>query len=139
MAALRMHPHMLGNFKDKKAKLRRNQPPRRAERPGMSDAHLSLIRQLPCTRCGSSSLSDPHHLKSLLSQERGMGLKATDRWTVPLCRAHHDELERLGSRREIGWFSSFGVDPHDLAMCLWNVSGDLDRMRKVLQAHRENA
>ena len=101
----------------------------------MSDAHLSQIRQLPCARCGSVPPSDPHHLKSLLSQERGMGQRATDRWTVPRCRLHHDELERLGSRHELGWFRDFGVDPHDLAIGLWNVSGDLDRMQRVLQAH----
>ena len=136
MAELRMHKPMLGNFKDK-ARRHRKEPPRRSERPGMSDAHLKMIRQLPCTRCGSPAPSDPHHLKSELSHERGMGRRAPDRYTVPLCRGCHDDLERSGTRRERGWFESFGVVPHYLAEGLWRNTGDLDRMRRVLQAHRE--
>lgn len=140
MAELRMHPHLLNNQKEKKWKVRRlDKKNWRSSRPGMSEDHLSLIRQLPCCRCGSSPPSDPHHLKSGLSGERGMALKATDRWTVPLCRSCHDELERLGTRRERDWFESFGIVPHYLAEGLWKMSGNLERMRLVIQAHKENA
>ena len=142
MAELRMHPFKLGNFKDPKAKLRRKEPLRRAERPGMSDAHLDLIRQLPCARCGSPSPSEPHHLKSLLSSERGMARRSSDQWAVPLGPAFgcgcHAEVEKIGTKNEVAWFGEVGIDPHELAMGLWNVTGDKDRMLRVLQAHREN-
>lgn len=106
------------------------------KRPGMSEAHLVLIRRLPCCVSGAAAPSDPHHLKDRLSHERGIGRRATDRWTVPLSRKMHDQLEALGSRREREWFMQHGIeDPLELANALWNVSGDLDRMRKVLQAH----
>jgi hypothetical protein len=59
-----------------------------------------------------------------------------DRWTVPLSRKMHEELERLGSRREWEWFKAHGIeDPLDLANALWHVSGNLEQMRKVLEAH----
>ena len=128
-------PLKLNNQKDPKAKLRKREKPALKQRPGMSEDHLSQIRQLPCARCGSFPPSDPHHLKSLV--ERGMAMRSSDRWTVPLCRGCHDDVERVGTKREISWFGDFGVDPHDLAAGLWNVSGDLDRMQRVLQAHRE--
>lgn len=113
----------------------------RFEREGMSDKHLALIRQLPCTCCPSTRQIEAHHLKSLAAgKERGTGLKATDRWAVPLCKwQHHADIERLGSRREVEWFAQFGIDPHALATALWNATGNLDKMRKVLAAHKEHA
>lgn len=115
---------------------RKNKPKSAAKREGMSKAHLELIRQLPCCVTGTPARSDPHHLLEGLAHERGVARKATDRWAVPLCRAKHDELHRLGSRKEWAWFRDHGIDdPLELAAALWRVSGDLERMRKVLQAH----
>jgi hypothetical protein len=106
------------------------------KRPGMSEKHLSFIRRLPCCASGAAAPSDPHHLKDRLIHERGVGRKATDRWTVPLSRKMHDELEKLGSRREREWFMAHGIkDPLELADRLWHVSGNLEQMRKVLEAH----
>lgn len=110
--------------------------PAAKKRPGMSEKHLSFIRRLPCCASGAAAPSDPHHLKQYLSSERGVGRKSTDRWTVPLSRKMHEELERLGSRREWEWFKAHGIeDPLDLANALWHVSGNLEQMRKVLEAH----
>lgn len=110
----------------------------RDKREGMSAKHLVLIRQLPCSLCPSTGV-DPHHLKSLAAaKERGVGLKATDKWTVPLCRFHHSDIERLGSRREVAWFMDHGIDPHALAHGLWLATGDLGRMLSVLRAHQEH-
>jgi len=106
------------------------------KRPGMSECHLMLIRLLPCCASGRHAPSDPHHLRQGLSHERGVGRKATDKWAVPLSRMMHDDLHRLGSNRELEWFQTHGIaDPLELANALWMSTGDLDRMRKVLEAH----
>lgn len=110
------------------------------ERPGMSAAHLALIRKLPCTCCYRIRGNEAHHLKSLAAaKERGVGMKATDRWTVSMCApfGHHHELEQLGSRREVEWFwDNFGINPHALADALWRGTGDLARMGRIMLAHK---
>lgn len=112
----------------------------RDKRPGMSPEHLALVRQLPCTCCYLDRHTECHHLKSGPAfKERGIGLKATDRWVLPLCGpyGHHHELEQFGSRREFDWFwSNFGINPHALANALWHASGDLTRLNRVLLAHK---
>lgn len=65
-----------------------------------------------------------------------MGLRATDRHTVPLCAADHAALHAGGSRNERRFFLSRGVDALALADALWRATGDLGRMRAILEAHR---
>lgn len=114
----------------------------RQERPGMSEKHLSLIRQMPCCVCMEARpkvIVDPHHLKSGPAKaERGVYLKATDRWSLPCCRVHHEMVERLPSTKETQFFMDAGVDPHDLALALWQATGDVERMVAVLIGHREH-
>jgi hypothetical protein len=108
-------------------------------RPGMDPRHLTMLRRLACTVCPEHRATDPHHLKSgPCVRERGVGMKATDRW-IPLCWLHHDELERLGSRRERDWFLERGIDPHLLAQALWFARGDYEKMLRVLTAHKQQA
>ena len=131
--------HRIGNFRPSLAERNAKRPKRGSQRPGMSGTHLELIRLMPCSACLKvNGKSDPHHLKSLGAKaERGVGLKATDRWAVPLCRSCHNEIEAISSPREPKWFADFGVaDVHELAHALWHATGDLGRMIKVLMAHR---
>jgi hypothetical protein len=114
----------------------KNRPKAAERREGNSKAHLALIRQLPCCLTGKFGPSDPHHLLEGLAHERGVGRKATDRWALPVCRAKHDELHRVGSRQEHAWFRKHGIaDPLEFAAALWRVTGDLDRMLRVWEAH----
>lgn len=117
-------------------KAKRNRKPQGARRPGMSEEHLALIRQLPSCISGTGPC-EAHHLKSgPAKDERGQGQKATDRWAVPLTVMEHSELERIGSRLEEAWFRERGVgDVVELAAALWTNTGDLNRMWKVQQAH----
>jgi hypothetical protein len=118
----------------------RRSPQRASRRPGMSAAHLEAIRQLPCSLCEERRGIQSHHLKSgPAARERGIGMKATDRWAVPLCIDHHAEVERLGSRREREWFLRWAIDPHLLAQALWNAKGEPVRMDFVLRAHKQQA
>ena len=107
-----------------------------SKREGMSERHLELIRQLPCCIGCDHPGGDPHHLKNGTG-ERGMGLRSTDKWAVPMCRAHHDEIERAGSKNEQEWFKARGFKPLALAARLWIVTGSLDQMRAVLLARKE--
>lgn len=105
------------------------------KRPGMSEKHLECIRQMPCCVTLRVPAGECHHLKG--TGERGMGLRSTDRWAVPLSHDKHMELERIGSRNEVRWFQEHGIeDPHELAAALWANTGDLPRMIAVLMAHR---
>jgi hypothetical protein len=128
-------PRLYGNFRterwDRPAHVARYQ-----KRPGMSPYHLELLRLLPCCVTGQNPCGEVHHLKSMI-ESRGFGLRSEDRWGVPLSREPHDLVERVGSRGERAWFLERGIDPHLLAKALWKATGDLDRMRKVLIAHRE--
>lgn len=130
-----------GNFRVRPGK-QPKEPSWREERPGNSEPHLALIRQMPCCVClvmRPEAIVDPHHLQSgEAGKERGVGMRATDKWALPLCRIHHDMLHRLGSRKEKGFFFDSGIDPYDLAVALWNSTGDLERMVKILIAHREH-
>jgi hypothetical protein len=101
----------------------------------MSPAHLALIRQLPSCLSGKGPPCDPHHLR--VPSERGVGLKATDRWAVPLTRVEHEECHTVGSRKEELWFIARGCDVYSLANGLWQQTGDLERMLRVLEAHYE--
>jgi hypothetical protein len=38
-----------------------------------------------------------HHLR--FAQPRGLGMKVSDEFTVPLCRGHHRQLHQAGSDR----------------------------------------
>lgn len=129
------HEHVYGNFRQRSPRKRKNSDWRK-QRPGMDEDHLQLIRKLPCTVCPIYPAGTAHHLKATGTNERGTGVRSTDRWAVPLCVEHHDEIERQGTRNELAWFKSHGIDALDLATALWINTGDLGQMIKVLMAHR---
>lgn len=125
-----------GNFKPPKSarlKAKRLHDPR-ADREGNSHTHLAAIRKLPCCIPDCNKVGcDPHHLKAG-TNERGIGLRSSDRWTVPLCRRHHDEVERVGSRNETKWFGV--LNPIDLAYALWKASPDAAAMTRIVLAQK---
>ena len=77
--------------------------------------HLKFVASQPCLLCGRTP-SDAHHIK--FAEQRAMGRKVGDRFTVPLCRLHHRELHRRGNER--AWWESQGIDPLGIAATLWN-------------------
>ena len=93
--------------------------------------HLKFVAAQPCLVCGRTP-SDPHHIK--FAEQRAMGRKVSDRFTVPICRLHHRELHRRGDER--AWWQCQGIDPLAIAATLWgkthaiappaNLADDMD-------------
>ena len=77
-------------------------------------AHLRYVAQQECLVCARKP-SDPHHLRFM--QPRALGRKASDEFTVPLCRGHHRAVHRTGD--EAGWWKEAGIDPIKVARKLW--------------------
>ena len=76
--------------------------------------HLKFVAAQPCLVCGRTP-SDPHHIK--FAEQRAMGRRVSDRFTVPICRLHHRELHRRGNER--AWWQRQGIDPLAIATTLW--------------------
>jgi hypothetical protein len=113
--------------------------------------HREFVRSLPCVACGGWSNWPPGSLNSECAHVRmgtdgGTALKPSDRYTVPLCggpEGCHARQHQIGEPR---FWSALGVDPLDLALRLWTVSGDLDagvraveRARQSIALHRRAA
>jgi len=130
---------VFGNFKASKGAQKKEKSakkPAAARRPGMSADHLACIRKLPCCACSLIPAGEAHHLKAGTG-ERGAGMRSTDKWAVPLCRTHHDEVERAGSRNEPAVFSRWHIeDALQLASDLWKSTGDMAKMTKIVLAHK---
>ncbi|BBO07662.1 ERF family protein [Bradyrhizobium ottawaense] len=88
------------------------EPPRKR-----SKAHLLFVRGQPCLVCRQTPC-DAHHLK--FAQARALGRKVSDEFTVPLCRAHHQELHQHGNER--AWWANLQIAPLPVAQELWAAS-----------------
>ena len=77
-------------------------------------AHLRFVASQPCLVCGRSP-ADAHHLR--FTQPRAMGLKVSDEFTVPLCRAHHRDNHNHGD--EVAWWERRAIDPMATSRMLW--------------------
>jgi ERF superfamily len=92
--------------------------------------HVRFVARQTCLVCGRQP-SDAHHLR--FAQNRALARKASDEFTVPLCRGHHRELHRDGD--EAGWWEKLGLDPTSAARALWltthpPAAGNLSRSRR---------
>jgi hypothetical protein len=76
--------------------------------------HLRFVAAQPCLVCGRTP-SDPHHIK--FAEQRAIGRRVSDRFTVPICRLHHRELHRRGNER--AWWQKQAIDPLVVASSLW--------------------
>jgi DNA recombination protein Rad52 len=79
--------------------------------------HLHYVASLPCLICQDVP-SHAHHLT--FAQPRGLSLKVSDEFSVPLCAIHHNEVHRAGG--EAFWWKRLGLEPLQVAADLWNKS-----------------
>jgi len=86
-----------------------------------SKEHLRFVAEQPCLICGGSP-SHAHHIR--YAQPRGLGLKVSDEFTVPLCAIHHSENHTTGDERR--WWEKHNLDPLPVARRLWQKSHSAD-------------
>jgi hypothetical protein len=79
-----------------------------------SKEHLRFVAQQPCLICGRSP-SHAHHIR--YAQPKGLALKVSDEFTVPLCAIHHSENHATGDERR--WWKERNCDPLQVANQLW--------------------
>ena len=82
-----------------------------------SKEHLRFVARQPCLICGRTP-SQAHHLR--FAQSRGVALKVSDEFTVPLCAIHHSENHATGDER--AWWQRRNIDPLLIAAALWRKS-----------------
>jgi hypothetical protein len=106
-----------------------------------NEKHLRFVRERPCIICGFSPC-DAAHIKMPDARigkpmSSNIGMKASDHFTLPLCRKHH---ERSHQHPEREWWEYYHLDPVLLALALYAVSGDEqegDRLiTNAMVAHR---
>ena len=67
---------------------------------------LAAIRKLPCVVCGRSPVDAAHSNQS--AHNKGLGIKASDEFTIPLCRQHHieyDQFQKMNRSQSVEWFA----------------------------------
>ena len=79
--------------------------------------HLRFVASQPCLICGRSP-SHAHHVR--YAQSRGLSLKVSDEFTVPLCAIHHRNIHTTGKEQE--WWHERNIDPLKVASALWQHS-----------------
>ena len=94
------------------------------ERRLRDKSHLKFVSMQPCLICGREP-SQAHHLT--FCQRRGLSLKVSDEYTVPLCGLHHDELHRSGAERQ--WWEKHNICPEPVAAELWTKTRVPTEMR----------
>ena len=71
-----------------------------------STKRLNEIRKLPCVVCGKSPVDAAHSNQS--AHNKGLGIKASDEFTIPLCRQHHieyDQFQKMNRSQSVEWFA----------------------------------
>jgi hypothetical protein len=98
--------------------------------------HLEFIRALPCVTCGirptQCFASEAAHVR--IGTDGGVALKPSDRYAVPLCRVCHDTQHAHG---ELTFWAHFGIDPLNVALRLWTISGDIEAGERIVFRARQ--
>lgn len=102
-------------------------------------AHLAFIRKLPsvvsgvfgCEACHIRTGSAVHKKK-----HTGLGQKSDDSFALPLSP---DEHKAQHSMNEMEFWRSHGIDPFELAIKLYEVSGDIPAGIEIIRNTRRSA
>lgn len=110
-------------------------PRLRAIDTGKDADYLSMIRTLPCLKCGMEP-SEAAHVRfasAAFGKASGLGKKPSDAHSVPLCAGcHRLDRDAQHSRGEKMFWHELGVNPLIVAEQLYAARGDLVAMRAVV-------
>src|SRR5215469_10309073 len=95
--------------------------------------HLAFVRQLPCVACGKAAPSEAAHVRT--ATDGGVGVKPADRYAVPLCTMCHAKQHRIG---ELTIWSALRIDPLNVSLRLWTISGDLKSGERIVFRARQH-
>ena len=87
-------------------------PKRAKSKPKAKDwekAHLRAVKNLPCVVCGIGGINHAHHCYHDRATKFG-GRKAPHRWTIPLCKFHHQDGPNSIHRAKATWRRNHGPD-----------------------------
>ena len=101
------------------------------------DAHRKFIASLPCIICGDDTSTEAAHIRfadaTVDKRATGMGEKADDAFTLPLCGECHRNQHGMGER---GFWALRVGDPIRIALALYRVSGDHEAGMRIINAVR---
>jgi hypothetical protein len=68
----------------------------------------------------------------------GTGYKPSDRYTVPLCERCHKTGPKAQHRvGELTFWAALGIDPLNVALRLWTISGDVPAGERIVFRARQ--
>ncbi len=106
---------------------------KRQPNPKRRALHLAFVRQLPCVACGAMGRpNEAAHVRN--GTDGGIGMKPSDRYSLPLCTACHFLQHTIG---ELSFWGGYGIDPLNVALRLWTVSGDTQAGERIVFRARQ--
>lgn len=108
----------------------------RATRRMEDEAHLAFIRKLPSVLSGQFGCEACHiRIGSAIHRKKhtGMGQKPDDSWTLPLTSTEHKQQH---SENELLFWRSHGIDPFELAIKLYEDSGNFEACCLIISKAR---
>lgn len=123
---------------------RASPPHRRKPKTGIRMTHRAFIKSLSCVGCGAPPPCDPAHVRTSradVGKFNAMSAKPDDKYLVGLCRSCHDRQHT--KEGESTFWANLGIDPVDLSLRLYSVTGDMEagnravfRARQAIELHR---
>jgi hypothetical protein len=98
-----------------------------------SKEHLRFVAQQPCVICGRTP-AHAHHIR--YAQPKGIALKVSDEFAVPLCAIHHSQNHAMGDEKR--WWREHKIDPLAVAYSLWCESNRIRDERHKTVADGES-
>ena len=74
----------------------------------------------PSSHASSAGAPQPMRIIFAMPNRRGLALKVSDEFTVPLCAIHHSENHATGDERR--WWHERKIDPLAVAQELWKAT-----------------
>jgi len=81
----------------------------------------------------SAAPSEAAHVRT--GTDSGIGMKPSERYTVPLCATCHEKQHRIG---ELSFWSALRIDPLNVALRLWTVSADVKAGERTVFRARQH-